>query len=116
MWDLGGQSEFRPYWKCYYEKTNAIVFVIDSTDKERLDIAKQELFLLIKEEELQGVPIAILANKQDIEGALSDIEISEMMGLSDIKNRPWAIFKTIAKTGIGLDNAFKWLAGILNPE
>ena len=116
MWDLGGQSEFRPYWKCYYEKANGIVFVIDSTDKERLDIAKQELFVLINEEELQGVPIVILANKQDIEGALSDIEISEMMGLSEIKNRPWAIFKTIAKTGVGLDNAFKWLAGILNPE
>ena len=116
MWDLGGQSEFRPYWKCYYEKTNAIVFVIDSTDKERLDIAKQELFILIKEEELEGVPIALLANKQDIEGALSDIEISEKMGLCDIKNSPWAIFKTIAKTGVGIDNAFKWLTGILNPE
>ena len=113
MWDLGGQSELRPYWKCYYPKTNAIIFVIDSTDKERLDIAKQELFLLIQEEDLTGVPLAILANKQDIEGALSDIQISESLGLSNIKNRQWAIFKTIAKTGKGLDNAFKWLVGIL---
>ena len=116
VWDLGGQSEIRRTWNCYYEKTDGIAFVIDSTDKERLDLAKQELFILINEEELQGVPIVILANKQDIEGALSDIEISERMGLSEIKNRPWAIFKTIAKTGVGLDNAFKWLAGILNPE
>ena len=37
--------EIRPYWKCYYPKTNAVVFVIDSSDKERIDIAKQELFL-----------------------------------------------------------------------
>ena len=95
MWDLGGQSELRPYWRCYYPKTNAIVFVIDSTDKDRL---------------------AILANKQDLEGALSDIELSEKMGLSEIKNNQWAIFKTIAKTGVGLDNAFKWLTGILAPE
>ena len=116
MWDLGGQSELRPYWRCYYPKTNAIVFVIDSTDKERLDIAKQELFFLIKEEDLKGVPIAILANKQDLEGALSDIEISEMLGLSDIKTNQWAIFKTVAKTGVGLDNAFKWLTGILSSE
>ena len=116
MWDLGGQSELRPYWRCYYPKTNAIVFVIDSTDKDRLNIVKQELFLLIKEEDLQGVPIAILANKQDIEGALSDIEISESLELSEIKNNQWAIFKTIAKTGVGLDNAFKWLTGILTAE
>ena len=116
MWDLGGQSELRPYWRCYFPKTNAIVFVIDSTDKERLDIAKQELFFLIKEEDLKGVPIAILANKQDLEGALSDIELSEMLGLSDIKTNQWAIFKTVAKTGVGLDNAFKWLTGILSSE
>ena len=116
MWDLGGQSEFRPYWKCYYEKTDGIAFVIDSTDKDRLDLAKQELFILINEEELQGVPIVILANKQDIEGALSDIEISESLELSEIKNNQWAIFKTIAKTGVGLDNAFKWLTGILSPD
>jgi ADP-ribosylation factor-like protein 1 len=116
MWDLGGQSELRPYWRCYYPKTNAIVFVIDSTDKERLNIVKEELFLLLNEEELKGVPLAILANKQDLEGALSDIEISEAIGLNDIKNNQWAIFKTVAKTGVGLDNAFKWLTGILAPE
>ena len=74
------------------------------------------MFLLIQEEDLRGVPIAILANKQDLEGALSDIEISEQIGLSDIKNNQWAIFKTVAKTGVGLDNAFKWLTGILAPE
>ena len=116
MWDLGGQSELRPYWRCYFPKTNAIVFVIDSIDKDRLDVVKQELFLLIKEEDLQGVPIAILANKQDLEGALSDIEISENIGLGNIKNNKWVIFKTVAKTGIGLDNAFKWLTGILASE
>ena len=116
MWDLGGQTELRPYWRCYYPKTNAIVFVIDSSDKERLEIVKQELFLLLQEEDLQGVPIAILANKQDLEEALSDIEISETIGLSNIRNHQWAIFKTIAKTGSGLDNAFKWLTGILVPD
>ena len=62
------------------------------------------------------MPIAILANKQDIDGVLSDIEISEKMGLSEIKNRQWAIFKTIAKTGKGLDDAFKWLTGILKDD
>jgi ADP-ribosylation factor-like protein 1 len=116
MWDLGGQSELRPYWRCYFSKTNAIVFVIDSTDKDRLDTVKNELFFLIQEEDLQGVPIAILANKQDLEGALSDIQISEKIGLSEIKNNQWAIFKTVAKTGAGLENAFKWLTGILAPE
>lgn len=38
------------------------------------------------------------------------------MGLSEIKNRQWAIFKTIAKTGKGLDDAFKWLVNIINSK
>ncbi len=42
-WDLGGQTEIRPYWRCYYPNTNAVIFVIDSSDKERMDIVKQEL-------------------------------------------------------------------------
>ena len=113
MWDLGGQTEIRPYWRCYYPKTNAVVFVIDSSDKERIDISKQELFLLLQEEDLKGVPIAILANKQDMKGCLTDVQITELMGLTEIKNRKWAIFNTIAKTGKGLDDAFKWLTSIL---
>lgn len=36
---------------------------------------KHELFLLLEESELKEVPLAILANKQDIKGCLSDIEV-----------------------------------------
>ena len=38
------------------------------------------------------------------------------MGLTEIKNRKWAIFNTIAKTGKGLDDAFKWLTSILKND
>jgi GTPase SAR1 family protein len=52
-WDIDGQGEFILYWKCYYEKAVAIVFVTESTDNDRLLIAKQELFIVVKEEDLQ---------------------------------------------------------------
>ena len=41
-------KNFRPYWRCYYPNTNAIVFVIDSSDKDRIDVVKQELFLILQ--------------------------------------------------------------------
>lgn len=47
VWDLGGQSSIRPYWRCYYPHTDAVIFVIDSTDVERLDVTKAELFALL---------------------------------------------------------------------
>ena len=41
VWDLGGQTSIRPYWRCYYPNTDAIIFVVDSADKERLAVARQ---------------------------------------------------------------------------
>ena len=35
VWDLGGQSSIRPYWRCYFPNTNAIIYVVDSVDKQR---------------------------------------------------------------------------------
>ena len=43
VWDLGGQTSIRPYWRCYYQNTNAVIYVVDSADTERMGISKQEL-------------------------------------------------------------------------
>ena len=40
VWDLGGQSSIRPYWRCYYPNTQAIVYVVDSSDVERVGTSK----------------------------------------------------------------------------
>jgi ADP-ribosylation factor-like protein 1 len=40
VWDLGGQTSIRPYWRCYYPNTDAIIFVVDSCDNERLGIGE----------------------------------------------------------------------------
>ncbi len=48
VWDLGGQTSIRPYWKCYYANTDGIVFVIDSADIERLMAAKSELMAMLQ--------------------------------------------------------------------
>ncbi len=49
VWDLGGQTSIRPYWRCYYPNTDAIIFVVDSADLERLQVARQELFSMLEE-------------------------------------------------------------------
>jgi ADP-ribosylation factor-like protein 1 len=68
VWDLGGQTSIRPYWRCYYTGADAIIYVVDSADAERLEIAKGELMSMCAEDELRGVPICIFANKQDVQG------------------------------------------------
>ncbi|XP_015372025.1 PREDICTED: ADP-ribosylation factor-like protein 1 [Diuraphis noxia] len=113
VWDLGGQTSIRPYWRCYYSNTDAVVYVIDSVDRERMGIAKDELMYMLKEEELNGAILTILANKQDVEGCMNVTEIHQALGLDSLKNRTFQIFKTSAKKGIGLDEAMDWLCNTL---
>ena len=65
VWDLGGQTSIRPYWRSYYANTAAVVFVIDSTDIERLEIAADELRSMLNEDELRDAALLVFANKQD---------------------------------------------------
>ena len=68
---------------------------------------------MLQEEELKGAPVLVLANKQDLPGALSEKEIFEGLGLTEIKNRQWSMFKISAKQGTGLDEALTWLVNTL---
>src|SRR5690606_17502375 len=71
MWDLGGQENLRSQWEIYYANTQAIILVVDSTDRNRIEIVKKELFKLISHHDLKNVKILVYANKQDVKGAMS---------------------------------------------
>lgn len=113
VWDLGGQTNIRPYWRCYYSNTDAIIYVIDSTDKERIGLTKKELASMLEEEELKSTILLVFANKQDMKGALSEVEISQQLGLHAIKDRQWHICKTSALHGQGLTEGLEWLSNAI---
>lgn len=64
VWDLGGQTSIRPYWRCYYPNTQAIIYVVDSCDADRLPTSREEFQAILEEEELKDAPLLIYANKQ----------------------------------------------------
>ncbi|KAM0026140.1 putative small GTPase superfamily, ARF/SAR type, P-loop containing nucleoside triphosphate hydrolase [Helianthus debilis subsp. tardiflorus] len=103
-----GQTSIRPYWRCYFPNTQAIIYVVDSSDTERLVIAKEEFHAILEEEELKGAVVLIFANKQDLPGALDDAAVTESLELHKIKNRQWSIFKTSAIKGEGLFEGLDW--------
>lgn len=70
VWDIGGQKAIRPYWKNYYENTDGLVYVVDSSDEVRLKECSEELINLLGEENLKNVPLLVFANKQDLQFAL----------------------------------------------
>jgi ADP-ribosylation factor-like protein 1 len=71
------------------------------------------ILLIIQEDELKGAVLVVLANKQDMEGALSVAEVHQALGLDALKNRTFQIFKTSATKGEGLDQAMDWLSNAL---
>ena len=64
IWDVGGQEKVRPLWKSYTRATDAVIFVVDSTDVERLEEAKLELHRIMRTPDNVGVPLLVIANKQ----------------------------------------------------
>jgi len=113
VWDLGGQTSIRPYWRCYYQNTNAVIYVIDSADSERMSISKQELLSMLEEDELKDAALMVFANKQDLPNALPADAIAEKLGLGSLKSRQWSIFKTSAIKGDGLTEGLDWLVQTL---
>ncbi|KAJ5805089.1 hypothetical protein N7474_010976 [Penicillium riverlandense] len=109
VWDLGGQTSIRPYWRCYYANTAAVIFVIDSTDIERLGTAADELAAMLNEEELHDAALLVFANKQDQPGAKGAGDISEALKLGELRDRNWSIVACSAIDGKGVEEGMDWL-------
>merc|ERR1711933_594658 len=93
VWDIGGQKTIRPYWSNYFESSDALVYVIDSSDRRRL--------------EESGIPLLLFANKQDMLQATPADEISDTLALAEIKDRTWQIQACSAKNGEGLQDGME---------
>ncbi|KAM3968822.1 ADP-ribosylation factor-like 5 [Aphomia sociella] len=110
MWDLGGQQSLRSAWNTYYTNSEFVIMVIDSTDRQRLTISREELHRMLTHEELSKACLLVFANKQDVKGSMTAAEISEQLDLTSIKQHPWHIQACCALTGEGLHLGLEWIA------
>eukprot|EP00359_Climacostomum_virens_P001134 CAMPEP_0204896730 /NCGR_PEP_ID=MMETSP1397-20131031/329_1 /ASSEMBLY_ACC=CAM_ASM_000891 /TAXON_ID=49980 /ORGANISM="Climacostomum Climacostomum virens, Strain Stock W-24" /LENGTH=136 /DNA_ID=CAMNT_0052064385 /DNA_START=1399 /DNA_END=1812 /DNA_ORIENTATION=- len=110
IWDIGGQDKLRPLWRHYFHGSNAVIFVVDSSDRERLEEAREELYRVISDEELRDVTLLVLANKQDLPGALTPQAMTEKLGLHTIRGHDWYLQSCVATTGAGLYEGLDWLS------
>ena len=115
LWDVGGQDKIRLLWKHYFEGTDALIYVIDSSDKERIDIAREELLSMMATPELSSAALLVMANKQDL-GVMNVAEVTDKLGLYSLRGRDWFIQGTNALTGEGLYAGFDWLSKTLKEK
>ncbi|KAF2744020.1 ARF/SAR superfamily [Sporormia fimetaria CBS 119925] len=134
IWDVGGQHSLRGLWQSYYSSCHAIVFVIDSTDigdadivtlstdegrlgeeHGRLDECRAVLEGVLQSEQAEGVPVLVLANKQDREDCVEVVRIKEGLvrkvfeGEKGGNVRDSRVLPCSALTGTGVQEAVEWL-------
>ncbi|CAH0547616.1 unnamed protein product [Brassicogethes aeneus] len=86
IYDLGGAAGIRGIWNKYFTDAHGVIFVVDSSDISRLEEAKLALFNILSNEKIAGKPLLILANKQDFENALDEVDIIEELDIENIVN------------------------------
>eukprot|EP01084_Bolivina_argentea_P272340 463674_1 len=125
VWDIGGQHLIRPLWRHYYQGTEAVIFVVDSNDRERIDSGSNsysddnvcdQLHSMLADDLLQDSAVLILANKQDLPNAMSVNEITDRLKINQFRNREWYVQGTCAKTGDGLYQGLDWLSKTLTKK
>ena len=113
VYDVGGQDKIRGLWKYYYQNKDGLIFVVDSNDRDRMEDAAEELKKMLAAEELEDCCVLVMANKQDLNGALAPGEVTEKLGMGALKGRTWLVQGTSATTGQGLKEGLDWMASVL---
>ena len=114
VWDVGGQDKIRPLWRYYYQGTNALIYVVDSNDRDRTEDAREELMKMLNEDEMRDAVLLVFANKQDLPNAMTAAEVTEKLGLHNLRHRQWYIQSACATTGDGLYEGLDWLSRTLS--
>ncbi|QPC65422.1 hypothetical protein HYE67_007653 [Fusarium culmorum] len=107
--DVGGQKTLRSYWRNYFEKTDALIWVVDATDRLRIQDCRDELQGLLLEERLAGASLLVFANKTDVSGCMTEAEILSELELESIRTHRWNILPCSAMTGSNLDEGLSWV-------
>ncbi|KAL6338486.1 hypothetical protein AAG906_020580 [Vitis piasezkii] len=113
FWDLGGQPGLRSIWEKYYEEAHAVVYVIDASCPSRFEDSKSALEKILRHEDLQGAPLLILANKQDLGDAASSEEIARYLDLKKLDERVYMVEAVSAYDGMGIKESVDWLVEVM---
>eukprot|EP00826_Nyctotherus_ovalis_P014967 TRINITY_DN14219_c0_g1_i10.p1 TRINITY_DN14219_c0_g1~~TRINITY_DN14219_c0_g1_i10.p1 ORF type:complete len:128 (+),score=37.01 TRINITY_DN14219_c0_g1_i10:252-635(+) len=111
FWDLGGAATI--LWKHYYHNTDAIIFVVDSTDRERIDIAREELVNAAADEELTECPLLVFGNKQDKDGAMSMDDLNMMLEFDKVPSKHKFLELCSALNNKGIEEGLEKIVDVL---
>jgi ADP-ribosylation factor protein 1 len=66
VWDVGSRDKARPLWRHYYQNCQAMIFVVDANDRDRIDEVKFELRRAMSEDELRDAVPSVVGNTRSL--------------------------------------------------
>ncbi|KAK3281985.1 hypothetical protein CYMTET_10257 [Cymbomonas tetramitiformis] len=111
--DVGGKDKIRPLWRGWCQDANAIIFVVDSNDRARMEDNSYEIHRLLNEDQTKDALFLVYANKVDLPNAMKAAEVTDKLGLHSLRSRRWYIQLCQATNGDGLYEGLDWLASML---
>ncbi|CAO4374566.1 Protein CBG01701 [Caenorhabditis briggsae] len=124
-YDLGGHAQARRVWKDYFPAVDAVVFLIDVADAERMQESRAELESLLQDEQIASVPVLVLGNKIDKPGALSEDQLKWQLNIqhmctgkgdvsrNEMASRPMEVFMCSVLQRQGYGEGIRWLGQYL---
>nr|XP_002131392.1 ADP-ribosylation factor 6-like [Ciona intestinalis] len=117
IWDIGGQDKIRQLWKHYYTSTEGLIYVVDSADDTRFGEAASELNAILNEHNMVKIPLVVLANKQDLPGAVTSKEMEGILQLNELSpDYMWHVQECCASKGTGVFEAMSVLAKFIKKQ
>ena len=104
IWDTVGQERFRALTPSFLRNAEGVVIVFDVTSQDSFDNVKGWINSIKSNLGEKIIPIIIVGNKIDMENMR---EISKEDGNKTASENGFKYFETSAKTGKGVDEAFK---------
>ncbi|GMS94577.1 hypothetical protein PENTCL1PPCAC_16752, partial [Pristionchus entomophagus] len=109
IWDVGGQQRIRALWKYYFQNTQALIYVVDSSDVDRIEESREELHAIVNDPDMAEAKLLVFANKQDLPNSMSSAQLTERLGLQSMRGKDWYIQSSNAKSGDGIFEGLAWL-------
>jgi len=124
--DLGGHVQARRVWKTYLPALDAIVFIVDAADTNRITESRDELQSLMQDEQVSSAPVLVLGNKIDKPNAMSEDQLKWCLGITNsctgkgqvsrdsLTTRPMEVFMCSVLRRQGYGDPFRWLSQYLD--
>ena len=116
VWDVGGQTKIRALWQHYYAESDALIYVVDSSDRTRFQESREELQSILRDDRMRDVAVLVFSNKADLPGSCSTAEVTDKLGMREMRQRDWFIQSTCAVTGEGIVDGLEWLVNVMKKK